>query len=86
MGESGPWLGGAFERLVKSTKHCLCKLIERAQLSLDELVTALAAIESVINSRPLTYVSAGNMEERLTPSHLILVRRILYLPDHLSYL
>ena len=84
--ERAPWWGGAFERLVRSTKRCLRKLIGRAQLSFDELVTTLAEIESVINSRPLTYVSAGDMEEPLTPSHLIVGRRILSLPDHLSHL
>ena len=84
--ERAPWWGGAFERMVKSTKRCLRKLIGRAQFSLDELVTVLAEIESVINSRPLTYVSAGDMEEPLTPSHLIVGRRILNLPDHLSHL
>ena len=71
---------------MRSTKRCLRKLIGRAQLSFDELVTTLAEIESVINSRPLTYVSAGDMEEPLTPSHLIVGRRILSLPDHLSHL
>ena len=84
--ECAPWWGGAFERLVRSTKRCLRKLVGRAQFSFDELVTVLAEIESVINSRPLTYVSAGDMEEPLTPSHLIVGRRIHNLPDHLSHL
>ena len=84
--ESAPWWGGAFERLVRSTKRCLRKLVGRAQVSFDELVTTLAEIESVINSRPLMYVSAGDIEEPLTPSHLIVGRRILNLPDHLSHL
>ena len=84
--ERAPWWGGAFERMVRSTKRCLRKLIGRAQYSLDELITTLAEIEAVINSRPLTYVSAGDMEEPLTPSHLIMGRRIRNLPDHLSHL
>ena len=58
------WWGGVIERMVRSTKRCLWKLIGRAQYSLDELVTTLAEIEAVINSRPLTYyVSAGDVEE-----------------------
>ena len=84
--ERAPWWGGAFERMVKSTKRCLRKLIGKAQFSYDELVTALAEIEFVINSRPLTYVSADDVEEPLTPSHLLVGRRILDLPDHLSHL
>jgi hypothetical protein len=86
MSSVAPWWGGAFERLVRSTKQCLRKLIGRAQFSFDELVTTLAEIESVVNSRPLTYISAGDMEEPLTPSHLIVGRQILNVPDHLSHL
>ena len=73
--ERVPWWGGAFERLVRSTKCCLHKLAGRAQFSYDELVTALVEIESVINSRPLMYMSAGDMEEPLTPSHLVVGRQ-----------
>lgn len=84
--ERAPWWGGAFERMVRSTKRCLRKLIGRAQFSHDELSTALAEIEAVINSRPLSYLSSDDVEEPLTPSHLIVGRRILNLPDHLSYM
>ena len=84
--ERAPWWGGAFERMVKSTKRCLRKMIGRAHFSLDELITALAEIEVVINSRPLSYISASDLEEPLTPSHLLVGRRILNLPDHLGHL
>ena len=77
--------GGAFEIMVSSTKRCLKKLIGRAHLSLDELATALAEIEAVLNSRPLSYVSGDDLDEPITPSHLILGRRILSLPDNASY-
>ncbi len=78
--------GGVFERMVKSTKRCLRKVIGRAHLSHDELLTAVTEIEAVINSRPLSYISANDLEEALTPSHLIVGRRILNLPDHIGYL
>ena len=39
-------------------------------------------IEGVINSRPLSYVSSSNIEEPLTPSHLILERRLINLPGY----
>ncbi len=81
--ERAPWWGGVFERMVKSTKRCLRKVIGRAHLSQDELLTAVTEIEAVINSRPLSYISANDLEEALTPSHLIVVRRI---PDHIEYL
>ena len=60
--EYAPWWGGAFKRMVKSTKHCLQKMIGRAQLTLDELLTAIVEIEAVINSRPLSYVSGEDVE------------------------
>lgn len=83
--ERAPWWGGAFERLVRSTKRCLKKMIGRAHFSVDELTTALAEIEAVLNSRPLSYISDEDMEEPLTPSHLVIGRRILSLPDNLNY-
>ena len=84
--ELAPWWGGAFERMVQSTKRCLRKMVGKASLNHDELVTAVAEIESIINSRPLSYILAGDTEEPLTLSHLLLGRRVLNLPDHLSQL
>ena len=78
-----PWWGGIFERLVRSVKRCLRKILGQAKLTYEELLTVLAEVELVLNSRPLTYVSAGDLEEPLTPSHLMYGRRILSLPDHL---
>ena len=80
--ERAPWWGSAFERMVRSTKRCLKKLIGRAHFSLDELTTALAEIEAGLNSRPLSYISG---KKPITPSHLIVGRRILNLPDNLDY-
>ena len=77
--------GGVFKRMVKITKICFRKMIGRAKLSFDELLTAITEVEMVINSRPLTYVSMDDIEEALTPSHLIMGRRILRLPDDLCY-
>ena len=65
--EKAPWWGGVFERLVKSTKRCLRKFIGQAKFSLDELHTAVVEVEFIINSRPLTYLSSGDLEEPLTP-------------------
>ena len=84
--ERAPWLGGVSERMVKSTKRCRKKMIGQAKLSLDELHTAIVEIESIINSRPLSYISSSDLEEPLTPSHLMIGRRILNLPDNLGYL
>ena len=74
--ERAPMVGGAFERMVQSTKRCLKKLIGKAHFSLDELTTALAEIEAVLNSRPLSYLSSDDLEESITTSHLIVGHRV----------
>jgi hypothetical protein len=43
-------------------------MIGRAHFSLDELTTALAEIEAVLNSHPLTYISSEDMDEPITLS------------------
>ena len=83
--EKAPWWGGIFERLIRSTKRCLRKMIARAKFSYDELLTAITEVEMIINSRPLSYVSPDDLEEPLTPSHLLVGRRLLSLPDNLCY-
>jgi hypothetical protein len=83
--EKAPWWGGVFERLIKSTKRCLRKMVGQAKFSYVELVTAVIEVEAILNSRPLSYVSADDLEEPLTPSHLLVGRRLLSLPDNLSY-
>lgn len=79
--EKAPWWGGIFERMVKSVKRCLRKTIGREKLTLDELNTAVIEVEAIVNSRPLTYVSTEDVEEPVTPSHLIAGRRLMSLPD-----
>ena len=84
--EKAPWWGGLFERLVKLVKRCLRKIVGQAKFSFDELNTALVEVEAIVNSRPLTYISSDDVEEPLTPSHLLVGRRLLSLPDDLCYI
>ena len=79
--ERAPWWGGIFERMVKSVKRCLCKTIGRGRLTLDELLTAVAEVEMIVNSRPLSYLSTEDVQEPLTPLHLLTGRRVMSLPD-----
>ena len=51
----------------------------------DELHTAIVEIESIINSKPLSYVTSSDLEEPLTPSHLFVGRQVLNLPHNLGY-
>ena len=50
-------------------------------LTYDELLIAVTKVEMILNSRPLSYVSTECTEEPLTPSHLLIGRRVLSLPD-----
>lgn len=81
--ELAPFQGGYWERLVRSTKRCLVKIVGRALLNFNELSTILVEIESVINSRPLTYVydDSEGISYPLTPSHLINGRNLDRLPN-----
>jgi hypothetical protein len=67
--------------MIKSSKRCLKKTLKNARLSYDELNTVLTEVESVLNSRPLTYVESGEMEEALTPSHLLIGRRSILMSN-----
>ena len=76
--EKAPWWGGYWERLVRSIKSPLKKVIGRSTVSYDEMCTLLTEVEGVINARPLTYVydDEESVSYPLTPSDLIYGRRI----------
>ena len=66
--------------MVPSVKRCLKKILQSAHLTYEELLTVLLEVEAVLNSRPLSCVSAEDLEEPLTLSHLISGRRVLSCP------
>ena len=74
-----PWWGGFFKRMIQNAKRSLRKTLRNAKLDYDELHTILVEVEGALNSRPLTYVSSDDVEEPLTPFHLIYGRGILSL-------
>ena len=82
--ERAPWWGGFFERLIQMTKRCLRKVLKNARLTYEELLTSVVEVEMTLNSRPLSFVSSEDVEEPLTPSHLLCGHRIQSLPDHSS--
>nr|CDJ82006.1 Integrase domain containing protein [Haemonchus contortus] len=50
-----PWQGAIYERLMKSIKQCIYKVMQRTVPTQEVLETLLVEIEGTINSRPLTY-------------------------------
>ena len=79
--DRAPWWGGFFERMIQNAKRCLRKTLANAKLDYDELHTLLVEVEGTLNSRPLTYLSSDDVEEPLTPFHLIYGRGIISLPE-----
>ena len=78
------WWGGFFEMCVKLVKKSLKKILKNAYLTFKEFLTILTEIEAVLNSRHLTY-SYDELGEPLTPSTLILGKRLLTEPDKVDF-
>ena len=58
--------------MIKSAKKALQTILGDAEISDEELHTAICGAESLINSRPITYVSADiNDLTPLTPNHFL---------------
>ena len=68
-------MGGAWERQIRTIRSCLNSLL-RTQNSLDDetLYTSFVEVENLINSRPLTKVSADPEDGVLTPNHLLILQ------------
>ena len=64
--------GGVFERMVRAMKQVLQTTLYRADLTEEELNTALVQAEGLLNSRPLTVMSSDVNDARpLTPNHFL---------------
>ena len=74
--KEAPWYGGFRERLVGQLKRCLKKTTGRAYLNFYELQTVTNEIEFVLNSRPLGALHDDDLEESLTPNHLVYGRQL----------
>ena len=77
-------MGGVWESMIASVKRALRAVLGRLLVTEDVLQTVITEVESVVNSRPLTYVSTETDSlEALTPSHLLLGRPAIQLPPGL---
>ena len=76
-----PWWGGFWERMVRTTKLHIKKVLGRSFLNFFQLQTLLKEICNVVNSRPLCASSEADGEPTpLTPNHLIYGHRNTSLP------
>lgn len=69
---SAPHQGGLWERAVRSAKHHLKRVIGTQTLTIEEFTTLTTRVEAMLNSRPLTQLSADPSElSPLTPGHFL---------------
>ena len=67
-----PHMGGAWERLVRSTKQVMSGLMNEKVLTDPQLYTLLTEVECILNNRPLTHVSDDADDfNALTPNHIL---------------
>ncbi|CAG7784684.1 unnamed protein product [Allacma fusca] len=79
---SAQHMGGLWESAVKSTKFHLKRVLGGADMTFDELSTALTQIEAALNSRPLCPDSTHPDEiAAITPGHFLIGGPLLALPD-----
>jgi len=71
-----PWMGGFWERLVSCVKKCLKRTIGVRQITFIELQTLIFEIETILNNRPICSDYDDDINEVLTPNHLIFGRRL----------
>ena len=81
--EKALWWGGFWERLIQSVKRSIKKTVGRTSLGYNKLNTLVVEVESLINSRPLTYIydDEESISHPLTLSHLISSHRISAMPN-----
>ncbi|XP_062713800.1 uncharacterized protein LOC134290641 [Aedes albopictus] len=71
---AAPHMGGCWERMVRSVKVALGSVPTLRKLDEESFWTMLAEAESMINSRPLTFVPlTTDSEECLTPNHFLMM-------------
>ena len=76
-----PHQGGMYESLIKVAKRALRVSTGEQILSWNEMATVFAEVKSILNSRPLTYMSDDPNDLRpLTPNHLLLGRASADIP------
>ncbi|XP_055612945.1 uncharacterized protein LOC129759503, partial [Uranotaenia lowii] len=71
---AAPHMGGSWERMVRSIKVAMERISKHPQNPCDEVLETVAMeAESIVNSRPLTYIPLETVNsEALTPNHFLM--------------
>ena len=79
--EGSPWWGGFYERLMKTIKTPLKKILGKSRMHNDEMATVLKEVEAQVNSRPLCSPSDEPSEQNyLTPACFLIKKTTFNLP------
>ncbi|UYV80029.1 hypothetical protein LAZ67_18001468 [Cordylochernes scorpioides] len=77
-----PWWGGWWERLIGMMKQLLFRILGQTSLGYEELSTVKCDVESLMNTRPLTYLTEESEDlAPLTPSLFLHEVREVGVPD-----
>ena len=68
----GPHFGGVFEIMVKAVKKAIYAVLNNCDITDEELITICIGVESLLNSRPITYQSTNPADDvPLTSNHFL---------------
>ncbi|XP_062712200.1 uncharacterized protein LOC134289763 [Aedes albopictus] len=77
-----PHFGGIWEAGVKSFKYHFRRIMGQKAFSMDQLLTVVAQIESVLNSRPLVPISDSPDDlSAITPGHFLIGEPLVSIPE-----
>ncbi|XP_076620344.1 uncharacterized protein LOC143341342 [Colletes latitarsis] len=77
-----PNFGGLWEAAVRSFKHHIKRVVGEELFTFEEFNTLVVEIEGILNSRPLTPLSANPTDpSALTPAHLLIGNSLTSLPE-----
>lgn len=78
-----PHFGGIWESAVKCFKHHLYRVIGDLLFTFEEFNTFIIEVEAILNSRPLTAMSADpNDLIALSPAHFLIGTSLITVPEH----
>ena len=79
--EYAAWWGGFYERMMRTIRVPLKKILGRSIYSSDEIYTILTEVEAMVNSRPLTQINDEISElGYLSPASFLIGRPLMNMP------